>query len=115
MVQGIETGGKKYKHIKKNDEKWLAKDLNAIRKTVENYINSRRPSDDEDIDKIVTKSNKKTMSFVRIISIILGIIGFFALISGIYLLIQENYIIGITTSLIGAVFLISFIFFEKYG
>lgn len=115
MVQGIETGDKKYKHKKKNDVKWLTKDLNEIRKTAENYIDSKRSDNDEEINVTVKKSISETCSFIRIIAIILGIMGFFTLISGIYLLliIQENFVISITTSLIGLVFLVTFILIEK--
>jgi hypothetical protein len=114
MVKGIETD-KKYKHIKKNDVKWLAKDLNEIRDTFENYIDSNRPSDDENIVKAATIKKKKSMPIIRIIVIVLGIMGIFALLSGIFLIFQDNYVIGIFTSLIGVVFIISFILFEKYG
>jgi len=116
MVQGIETGEKKYKHKKKDDIKWLAKDVNEIRKTAENYIDSKRPNNDEEINGTVKMSTTETWSFIRIIAIILGIIGFFSLLSGIYLLfiIQEKFVIGITGCLIGIVFLLTFILFEKY-
>jgi hypothetical protein len=116
MVQGIETGDKKYKHKKKDDVKWLAKDLNEIRKTAENYIDSKRPKNDEELNVTVKRGMSETWSFIRIIAIILGIIGFFSLLFGIYLLfiIQGNFVIGITGCLIGLVFLLTFILFEKY-
>lgn len=115
MVQGIETDDKKYKHKKKNDINWLAKDLNEIRTTAENYVDSKRPRNNEKIDITISKSLKETWSFIRIIAIILGIIGFFTLFSGMYLLIviQENYVISVTTCLIGITFLLTFILFEK--
>ena len=115
MVKGVETDSKKFKHKKKTDETWLAKDLNEIRKMVENYIDSSRPSDDEKIQTTVTKGIKKSMPFARMIAIILGIIGFFSLVYGIYSLTQEITILSVINILIGTVFLASFILFEKYG
>jgi hypothetical protein len=114
MVQGIETNGKKYKHKKKNNVKWLAKDLNEIRKTAENYIDSKRPRNDEEINVTVKKSMRDTWSFIRIIAIILGIIGIFTLIYGIYSLTVEINILSIINTSIGIVFVSGFILFEKY-
>jgi hypothetical protein len=96
MVQGIETDNKKYKHKKRNDTKWLSEDLNEIRKTTEKYIDSIRPEDEKEINGYPKKSKKKTMTIDRIIAIILlGIFGPIALVIGIYLNLQENYVIGI--------------------
>ena len=115
MVKGIETDSKNLKKIKKKDEKWLAEDLNEIRKIAENHIDRNRPSDEEELDKTITKSTKKAMPFARMIAFILGIIGIFTLVFGIYSMTQEINILSIINTLIGAVFLISFILFEKYG
>ncbi len=115
MVKGIETNSKNLKKIKKKDEKWLAEDLNEIRKIAENHIDRNRPSDEEELDKTITKSTKKAMPFARMIAFILGIIGIFTLVFGIYSMTQEINILSIINTLIGAVFLISFILFEKYG
>jgi len=113
MVKGIETDNKKLKHKKKKDEKWLTKDLNELRNTAENYIDSKRPSVGEENDFTVTKGKKETMTFARMIAIILGIIGIFALAYGIYSLSQEINVLSIINTLIGVVFLASFILFER--
>lgn len=115
MVKGIETDDKKVKKISKKDEKWLSKDLNDIKDTVENYIDSIRPRDEEDLEKAVTGNPKKTMPFIRIIAVILGIIGIFSLLFGLYSLAQEYYVLGIIGVLIGFFFLLTLILFELYG
>ncbi len=112
MVKGIETDNKK---IEKKDEKWLAKDLNEIRKMAENYIDSNRPSDNKEINGEVKAGIKKSMPFARMIAIIIGIIGFLMLLFGIYSLTLEINFLSIFNTIIGAVFFILFILFEKYG
>ncbi len=62
MTKGVETDSKGHKHIKRDDEKWLFKDLYDIRKTIKNYINSMRPSEENKIEKSV----KKDMSIAAI-------------------------------------------------
>ena len=115
MVQGIETDSKKYKHIKRDDEKWLSKDLRVIKKTVEKYIDDIRPNYENEIDKSEKKSKKKMMTIDRIIAILfLGIFGLITLITGIYLIIKNNYLLGAPLGIFGAVFVITFYLFEKY-
>jgi len=114
MVQGIETDNKKYKHKKRNDEKWLTKDLQEFRKTTEKYIDSIRPNNEKQLYG-QKQTNKSSMIIVRIITIILlGIFGSISLFTGIILIFKENYVLGIPISSIGAVFVISFILFEKF-
>lgn len=114
MVRGIATDGKKYKHLKRNDEKWLCKDLNDIKKTVENYIDNIRP-DEKKTNETVKKAKKKTMTIDRIFAIIvLAIFGSISLITGIYLILKENYLIGISLTIFGSIFVITFILYEKY-
>jgi hypothetical protein len=115
MVQGIETDSKKYKHINRDDEKWLCEDLYVFRKTVEKYIDNLRPNDENEINKSVKKSKKKMMTIDRIIAILfLGIFGSITLITGIYLIIKENYLLGAPLGLFGAVFVVAFYLYEKY-
>lgn len=114
MVKGIETNNKKIKDIEKKDEKWLAKDLNDVRKMVEDYIDSNRPDDEKEINGKV-KAGIKSMAFARMIAIIIGIIGICLLAFGIYSITQEINFLSVFNTFIGAVFLISFILFEKYG
>ena len=114
MVRGIATDGKKYKHVHR-DEQWLCEDLHEVTRSVEHYIDRIRPSDDEQQHVSVHKSTKKTMTVDRIIAIILlGIFGSAALITGIFLLLQENYFIGAFLGLFGAIFVIAFCLFEHY-
>ena len=115
MVKGFETDSEKIKQIKKKDEKWLSKDLNEFRKIAEKYIDKNRPTDEDEYDKTVIRSSKKTMPFARMIAIFLGIIGIFTLIFGIYTLTQGINILSIINTLIGASFVLTFILFEKYG
>lgn len=52
MVRGIATDNKRYKHIKRSDEKWLCKDLQVFKRTVEKYIDDIRPNGENEIKKI---------------------------------------------------------------
>lgn len=113
MVRGIATDNKKYKHKNRNDEKWLCEDLYVYRKTVEKYIDNLRPKDEEETAKSLKK--KKEMTLDRIIAIlILGIFGSITVIFGIYMIIKGIYIIGVPSGVFGAIFVISFLLFEKY-
>ncbi len=114
MVRGIATDGKKYKHIQRN-EKWLTKDLHDIKKTVEHYIDEIRPAAEKEITKTFTKSTKKTLTADRIIAILfLGIFGSITLITGIYLIVQQTYVVGVPLCAFGVVFVLSLILFERY-
>ena len=62
LVKGFETDNNKIKNISKKDEKWLSKDLNEFRETVENYIDRNRPSDDKEINGVVKAGIKKKVS-----------------------------------------------------
>jgi len=111
MTKGIETDSKRYKHINRDDEKWLFKDLYDIRKTIENYIDSIRPNDENKIDKSV----KKTIAIDRIIAILfLGLFGLIIFIVGIYLIIKVNYVVGIPLVIFGSIFLVAFYLNEKH-
>ncbi len=115
MVRGLATDGKKYKHINRNDEKWLSKDLNDIKKTVEKYIDDIRPDNEKAIDSLQKKSKKKKMTIDRIFAIlILGIFGATTRIIGIFLIIKGTYFLGGSLSIFGAVFVLTFIMYEKY-
>jgi len=115
MVRGINTDGKKYKHINRNDEKWLCKDLNDIKKTIENYIDNIRPDGEKRTDKTVEKIKRKTMTIDRILVIlVLGIFGSITLITGIYLILKVNYLIGVSLTIFGLIFVTAYILYEKY-
>ena len=115
MVRGIATDNKKYKHIKRDNTKWLSKDLNVFKKYIEKYIDSIRPDDEKKTDTSPGESKKKMMTFDRIIAVLfLGLFGSISLIAGIFLLIKEVYIIGVPAGLFGAVLVICFFLFEKY-
>ncbi len=114
MVRGIATDSNRYKHKKRDDEKWLTEDLHVIKRTVEKYIDNLRRNEEE-INKSVKKSKKKMMTIDRVLVIlILGIFGSTALITGIYLLLISNYVLGIPIGVFGAISVISFYLFEKY-
>jgi hypothetical protein len=67
--------------------------------------------DEKELDKPVKNRN----TFVRILAIILlGIFGSATLISGVFLTIQEKYVIGVPAVIIGATFVIAFILYENY-
>ena len=115
MVQGIETDDKRIKKKRKKDIKYMAEDLNEIRKTTEKYIDSIRPKSDEEINKLHERKASKKMSIDRIFALILlGFFGSIALISGIYMLIIKNYVVGIPTTLFGVFFVVCYILFERY-
>lgn len=58
MVRGIATDSKRYKHIHR-DEKWLTKDLQDIKRTIENYIDTKRPAAEKEINKTFQASKKR--------------------------------------------------------
>jgi len=114
MVRGIATDSKKYKHVQRN-EKWLTKELHDIKKTVEHYIDEVRPAAEKEITKTFTKSKKKSMTVDRILAILfLGIFGSITLITGIYLIIKQTYLVGVSLGVFGLVFVICFVLFERY-
>ena len=114
MVQGIETDDKIYRHKKKDDIKYLSKDLNVFRRTVEKYINSLRPADEKEVDSSL-KKEKKRVTIVDIISIgLLGIFGSLTLIIGMYLIVNENFVLGVPLGVFGAVSVICFILYLKF-
>jgi len=76
MVQGIETDSYKLSKVKKSDEKWLTKDLQDIKKTVEHYIDEVRPDGENKEDYIVKTQNTKVFKYVIFL---LGLIGLIAL------------------------------------
>ena len=115
MVHGIANGSKNKKQVDKTDIKWLAKDLNDIKETVENYIDEVRPDENVEAEKTEKKIHTKKMTIDRIIAIIfLGIFGTVVLIAGIYAFIKDPNITTGFLCFIGAVFLICFILFELY-
>jgi hypothetical protein len=114
MVKGIETNHKVHKHKQQNDITYLSKDLNEIRKTAEHYINTQRPEDPEKLDALLTHRLKKYMPFARMISILLSIMGIFVLLHGIISLTQVNLTLGAIVTIIGFVFILSFILFELF-
>ena len=114
MVQGIETNDKKLKYKRKDDIEYLSKDLNEIRKTAEHHINTQRPKDPEKLDASFTHRSKKHMPFARMISIILAIMGIFVLLHSLYSITQINLILGAIETIIGVVFILSFILFELF-
>ena len=108
MVHGLATDDKKYKHKKRNNLKWLCKDLNVYKKTVEKYIDNLRSKDEIEIKSVM-------MTLDRIIAILfLGIFGSITLITGICLIIKGNYVLGVPLGFIGAVFVVAFCLYEKY-
>jgi uncharacterized membrane protein len=106
MVQGIEIDSKKLSEIKKRDEKWLTKDLQDIKTTVEHYIDEVRP-DNEKVENYIVKTPKsKVFNYVIIF---LGIIGLIALIIGLFLLYNSEYLGGIPLVVFGGVFVLIFV------
>jgi len=116
MVRGIATDSKRYKHIKRSDEKWFCDDLLVFKRTVEKYINNIRPDDKEENGKTIEKNKKKMMTIDRIFAILfLGFFGSITLITGIYFLLQgKSVIVGFPILLFGFVAVISFILYERY-
>jgi hypothetical protein len=110
MVRGISNT--KYKHRKKNDEKYLTKDLQEIKKTVQNYIDEIRPDSINEKDYIVKTPNIKIFKYI--ISF-LGIIGCIALITGIFSLINANYIGGVPLITFGIIFILIFVLNIRYS
>lgn len=43
MAHGIETGDKTYKHLRRDDEKWLLENLHTMKRTVRKYIATLQP------------------------------------------------------------------------
>ncbi|KYK30397.1 MAG: hypothetical protein AYK22_03955 [Thermoplasmatales archaeon SG8-52-3] len=111
MVRGLATDSKRYKHIDRNDTKWLSKDLQDIKKTIEHYIDNIRPNE----NKTEKKEDKERITLERYFAIlVLGIFGSITLVTGIFLLIRGVYFLGGSLSIFGAVFLLAFILFERF-
>ena len=111
MIHGISTDNKKYKHINRNEIKWLCKDLHYFKRITEKYIDHIRPDDEKEPDK----SLRKMMTVDRVIAIIfLGIFGSATLVTGIYLLMKGTYLMGVPLSIFGVVFVLAFFLFERY-
>ena len=114
MVRGLGTDDKQYKHIDRSDEKWLCEDLNVFRRTVEKYIDRIRPDDEKNIGTSEKRRNQN-MTIIRILAILfLGIFGSMNLITGVYLLIKEIYVLGIPLTVFGTICIIAFCLFEIY-
>ena len=103
MVQGIETDSKKLSKEKKSDEKWLTKDLQDIKKTVEHYIDNVRPEGENEEDYLVKTPKSKAFKYVIFL---LGIIGIIALMMGIFLVYHAEYTGGIPLVAFGGVFVL---------
>lgn len=115
MVQGIETDDKKYKHKKRNDEKWLAKDMLVWKRYVERDIAEKASQNEKEKNISITKDRKKTFTPVRVLQIlILGIFGPIILIGGLYMFMMDNSVVAIPLVLIGAVLVIALILNEIY-
>jgi hypothetical protein len=114
MAHGIETGNKKYKHIRRDDEKWLLTDLHEIKRTVQKYIARLQPPNENEKDASVKKSQKMLTGDIILGILVLGILGSMSLLTGLYLIIQAKYDIGVPVTVFGVVFVIAFILFEKY-
>ncbi len=69
-MQGIETDGKNYKHIRRDDITWICEDLNVIRKATEKYIENIRPSDETEMGTSEKNNTKKLMTVDRIIALV---------------------------------------------
>lgn len=106
MVQGIETDSNKLSKVKKSDEKWLTKDLQDIKKTVEHYIDEVRPDGNNEEDYIIKTQNTKVFKYVIFL---LGLIGLIALFAGIFLLFNSNYVGGIPLIVFGGIFVLIFV------
>ena len=115
MVRGIATDSNRYKHKKRNDEKWLCEDMLVWKRYVEKYIDNLRPNDEKEINKSVKKGKKKMLTVSRVFEIlILGVFGSITLITGIYILLKGNFVLGVPLAIIGAIFVIALILNEKY-
>jgi len=115
MAHGIETDNKRYKHLRRDDEKWLFEDLYAIKNTIRKYIARLQYHDENETDTRVKQAHKKTMTIDRMIAIILlGIFGSLALLTGIFLIIKGNYVVGVMLGVFGTTFVIAFVLYEKY-
>jgi len=115
MVHGIATDGKKYKHINRNDEKWLSKDILVWRRYVERDTQQSGIKNEKEMNESLNDSKKKTLTVIRILQIlILGVFGSITLIGGIYLLLKGIYVLGVPSTIIGAVFVIALILNEMH-
>lgn len=115
MVRGIATDNKKYKHINRNNEKWLCKDLYVFKRYTEKYINNLKYDDENELDKSQKNGKKKIMTVDRVIAIIfLGIFGSITLLTGIYLVLKQVNFLSVSLLIFGIVFVVAFCLYEKY-
>jgi hypothetical protein len=115
LVKGIETDSTKYKHIKRNDYKWLCKDLNEIKNDVEGYIDSIRPDETAEEHTPVTKHDKYFISPIRVIQLLfLGVFGIISLIGGLSMYIIQKSILAIPIILFGLACVTGLIITETY-
>jgi hypothetical protein len=115
MVHGIATNNKRYEHKKMNDEKWLSEDMLVWKRYVERDMQKLVSKNKKETNESLKDSKKKTLTVIRILQIlILGVFGPITLIGGLYVLIKENYVVGIPFTIIGAIFVIALILNEKY-
>ncbi|MBN1280212.1 MAG: hypothetical protein JXA00_01035 [Candidatus Thermoplasmatota archaeon] len=115
MVRGIATDEKKYKHVRQDDDQWLSKDVQEIRKTAELYIEGLRPVDDQETPGRRAQRSAHDMRIIHMLVILLGIFGTMTLLAGLYFLIKGNGIIGVSATSIGAVFMMALLLYEKYN
>jgi len=111
MVKGIETDSKKTSKVKKSDEKWLTKDLQDITKTVEHFIDEIRPDGENKEDYIFIPKSK----VFKYTIIFFGIIGLIAILIGIFLLHNLEYLGGISLIVFGGVFFLILVLNVIYG
>ena len=117
MVLGIDTDSNKYKHKKRNDEKWLGEDMLVWRRYVERDIQKLRNKNKKEMIPSSKDRKNEMLTVTRALQIlILGVFGPITLLAGVYLtlIIKGNYVVGIPIILIGAIFVIALILNEKY-
>jgi hypothetical protein len=115
MPRGIETGGKKYLHRRCDDEKWLLEDLRAEKRTVEKYITSLRPPDEDGTGSTVKKDIMRRITVDRILALVIfGLFGSICFLGGLYLLIRGNAVVGVPGVVFGIIFIVTYVLLEKY-
>ena len=115
MVRGIATDSNRYKHKKRNDEKWLCEDMLVWKRYVERDCNEVGTRNEKEMNKSVKKSKKKMITVSRVFEIlILGVFGPITLITGTYIILKGNYVVGVPLGIIGAIFVIALILNEIY-
>jgi len=113
MVRGLGTDSKLYKHLTRNDDKWLFEDLRVLKRTVEQDIEEIRP-DEESLPAAAT-ADTKLLTVERIFPIIFpGIIGSLCLMTGLYAFIFQHQIVGLPIVLFGLICVIAFCLSEWF-